>query len=73
MGIRFLDSILALLTACMVVFSAYLIGHALSNDHATWAWIGAAALILGGTLLGWFTARRIRGYAERRGEEPRRS
>lgn len=71
MGIRFLDSILALVTTCMVVFSAYLIGHALSADHAAWAWISAAGLIVGGLVLGWFTTRRIRDYAERRGEELR--
>lgn len=68
MGIRFLDSILALVSTSMVVFSAYLIGHALSNEHAGWAWIAAPALILAGAALSWFTARRIRAYARQRGE-----
>lgn len=71
MGIRFLDSLLALVAAAAVVFSAYLIGHALSSDHAGWAWITAAGLIAGGLLVGAFTARRIRSYAEARGEELR--
>lgn len=69
MGIHFLDSILALLTAAAVVFSAYLVGHALSSDHAGWAWITAAGLVAGGLALGWVTARRIRGYAQGRGED----
>jgi hypothetical protein len=69
MGLRFLDSILALLSASLVVFAAYFIGHALSNTHATWAWIAAPAMILAGAALSWFTARRIRGYAQQRGEQ----
>lgn len=67
MGMRFLDSILSLLTAAAVVFSAYLVGHALSNG-ASWAWIGAAVLLVAGVILGWFTTRRVRGYAASRGE-----
>ncbi len=65
MGIRFLDSILVLLTATSVVFSAYAIGYALSSEHSGPAWIAAAVLIAVGVLLGWFTTRRIRGYAEK--------
>ena len=68
MGIRFLDSILALVAASMVVFAAYLIGHALSNDHATWAWITAPILIVVGAGLSWFTARRFRSYGRSRGD-----
>ena len=68
MGIRFIDSILVLLTAALVVFGAYLIGHALSSDHAAWAWISAAVLIPAGAGLGWFTGRRFRGYAQEKGE-----
>lgn len=71
MGLRFLDSILALVATAAVVFSAYLIGHALSSDHAAWAWVTAAGLIVGGVALGAFTARRIRTFAEERGEELR--
>ncbi len=68
MGLRFLDSLLALLSASLVVFAAYFIGHALSNDHAAWAWIAAPIMILAGAGLAWVTARRIRGYAQHRGE-----
>lgn len=67
MGMRFLDSILTLLTASAVVFSAYLVGHALSAG-TSWAWIGAAVLLVAGLILGWVTARRLRGYATSRGE-----
>lgn len=68
MGIRFLDSILALVTTCLVVFSAYLIGYALSSDHAAWAWISAPIMMAGALLLGWFTSRRIRNDAQERGQ-----
>jgi hypothetical protein len=50
------------------VFAAYFVGHALSNDHATWAWIAAPIMILAGAALAWLTARRVRGHAERKGE-----
>jgi hypothetical protein len=68
MGIRFLDSILALITAAAIVFAAYLVGHALSSDHAGWAWITAAGLLAAAAALGFLTTRRIRSYAEQRGE-----
>lgn len=71
MGIRFLDSILALVTTSMIVFSAYLIGHALSTDHAAWAWMSAAVLLLAAALLGWFTSRRVAAYARDHGEQPK--
>lgn len=67
MGMRFLDSILSLLTAFAVVFSAYLVGHALSAG-TSWAWIGAAILLVSGLVLGWVTARRVRAYAANRDE-----
>ncbi len=67
MGIRFLDSILVLFTAAAVVFSAYAIGFALSSEHPGPAWIAAAVLIGVGVILGWFTTRRIRDYAEKHG------
>ena len=63
MGIRFIDSILALLTSACVVFSAYFVGHALSVDHAGWAWMTAAALALVGLALGFLTVRRIHSFA----------
>lgn len=66
MGIRFVDSILSLLTSLAVVFSAYLVGHALSSEHAAWAWIAAAALLVLGAGLGFLTVRRIRDFAARR-------
>ena len=65
MGIRFIDSLLMLLTACTGVFAAYLVGHGISNHYA-WPWIaagGCAVLALG---LGWFLTRRLRRYAEAR-------
>lgn len=64
MGIRFLDSILVLVTASCAVFSAYFVGHALSSDHAGWAWITAAVLIVLAGAIGAFTVRRIRSFAE---------
>lgn len=67
MGIRFLDSLLALLAATAVVFAAYLVGYALSGDHAGWAWITAAALLVAGAGLGLLTTRRIRSYTRQRG------
>lgn len=68
MGIRFLDSILALVTTSAVVFAAYLVGYALSADHAGWAWISAAACLAGAIALGFLTTRRIRSDAHTRGE-----
>lgn len=68
MGIRFLDSILVLVAASLIVFPVYLVGHALSNDHATWAWIAAPLLLAAGAGLGWLTGRRLRSYAQERGE-----
>lgn len=67
MGMRFLDTILTLVAASAVVFSAYLVGHALSSG-AGWAWLGAPVLLLIGIALGWLTARRIRSFASGRGE-----
>ena len=70
MGIRFLDSILLLLTACAGVGAAYFAGHALSLDHdAGWAWITAAGLVVAAVFLGATASRRVRGYARNRGEE----
>ena len=66
MVIRFVDSILSLLTALAVVFSAYFVGHALSSDHAEWAWITAAVLALLGAALGFVTTRRFRDFGARR-------
>ena len=66
MGIRFVDSILSLLTSLAVIFSAYFVGHALSSEHAAWAWITAAVLAVLGAGLGFVTIRRIRGFAGRR-------
>ena len=66
MGIRFIDSLLSLLVAACGVFTAYLVGHALSSDHAGWAWITAGALLLATLLLGAFTVRRIRKYGASR-------
>lgn len=70
MGLRFIDSILTLLAVSCVVFSSYFFGHALSSDHAAWAWITFAVLLLVGAALGLFTARRIRDYAARHPREP---
>lgn len=67
MGLRFLDSILSLAAASAVVFSAYLVGHALSSG-AGWAWMAAPVLLVVGLALAWVTARRIRSYASSRGE-----
>ena len=69
MGIRFLDSILMLLTAAAGVGAAYFAGHALSIDHGGWAWITAAALVVVAVFLGAITSRRVRGYARDKGEE----
>ena len=68
MGIRFLDSILVLVAAAAGVFTAYLIGHALSA-HASWAWVGAAVSFGVAVVLGLVASRRIRGYARRQGED----
>lgn len=69
MGIRFLDSILMLLTAAAGVGAAYFAGHALSIDQAGWAWITAGALVVIALFLGAVTSRRVRGYARDKGEE----
>ena len=69
MGIRFLDSILMLLTAASGVGAAYFAGHALSADHAAWAWMVAGGLTVAAVFLGALTSRRVRGYARDRGEE----
>lgn len=69
MGIRFLDSILMLLTATSGVGAAYFAGHALSIEHGRWAWITAGALVVVAVLIGALTSRRVRGYARTRGED----
>lgn len=70
MGIRFLDSILMLLTASAGVGAAYFAGHALSLDHdAGWAWLTAAGLVVAAVFLGAITSRRVRGYAQKKGED----
>ena len=69
MGIRFLDSLLMLLTAAAGVGAAYFAGHALSIDHAGWAWITAGVLVVVAVFIGGITSRRIRGYAREKGEE----
>lgn len=68
MGIRFLDSILMLLTAAAGVGAAYFAGHALAIEHPGWAWITAGVLVVVAVFLGALTSRRIRGYARERGE-----
>lgn len=62
MGIRFLDSLLMLIAASVGVFAAYLVGHAISNTHAAWAWIGAAACLVLAAGLGWVLVRRLRSH-----------
>jgi hypothetical protein len=69
MGIRFLDSLLMLVTAAAGVGAAYFAGHALSIDHGRWAWITAAALVVVAVFVGALASRRIRGYARDKGEE----
>lgn len=69
MGIRFVDSILMLLTAAAGVAAAYFAGHALSVEQGSWAWITAAGLVVAAVFLGAVTSRRIRGYAREKGEE----
>lgn len=68
MGIRFTDSILALLAAISFVFIAYSAGHALSSEH-TWAWAAAGGFAVLSAVIGAFAVFRIRGYARSRGEE----
>jgi hypothetical protein len=65
MGIRFLDSILILLTAACGVFTAYFVGHGLSNMTA-WPWITAAVLLALAFGLGALTVRRIRSHPDQR-------
>lgn len=67
MGIRFLDSILVLVAAAAGVFTAYLIGHAISA-HVSWAWLGAAGSFAVAVALGLIASRRIRSYARSKGE-----
>ena len=62
MGLRFIDSILSLLAAVFGVFTAYFVGHALSADHAGWAWITAAVLAVLAALTTALTVRRIRSH-----------
>lgn len=62
MGIRFSDSILSLLAAACATFSAYFIGHALSAEHAGWAWVTAGGLIAAAALLTALVVRRLRSY-----------
>jgi uncharacterized membrane protein (DUF441 family) len=69
MGIRFVDSILALLTAVCGVLVAYFVGHGLSEMTA-WPWITAGVLLLAAVLLGAVTIRRVRDYAAERGPAP---
>lgn len=70
MGIRFFDSILMLLTASAGVGAAYFAGHAISLDHdAGWAWLTAAGLVVAAVFLGAITSRRVRSYAQKKGED----
>lgn len=62
MGIRFIDSLIMLVAASVGVFSAYLVGHALSAEHAGWAWIGAAVCLAVAGALGALLTRRLRRY-----------
>jgi uncharacterized membrane protein (DUF441 family) len=62
MGIRFVDSILALLTAVCGVLVAYFVGHGLSEMTA-WPWIAAALLLVAAFILGAVTIRRVRDHA----------
>jgi fluoride ion exporter CrcB/FEX len=66
MGIRFVDSILMLLTAGLGVATAYFVGHGLS-EWTAWPWITAAACLLGSFLVGMVTIRRIRRTPDRGG------
>jgi uncharacterized membrane protein (DUF441 family) len=66
MGIRFVDSILALLTAVCGVLVAYFVGHGLS-EMTTWPWVTAAVLLVASILLGAVTIRRVRAFAAERG------
>lgn len=68
MGLRFLDSILMLVTAGAAVASAYFAGHALSVEHGGWAWLTAGALVVVAVGFGALASRRIRDYAGGRGE-----
>ncbi len=65
MGIRFVDSILALVTAACIPFSFYLVGHGLENMTA-WPWLSAGLVLLAGVGLGAITVRRFRSYAAHR-------
>ena len=63
MGLSFIDTILSLLAAALGVFTAYLVGHALSSEHAGWAWISAAVCLVLALALGALTVRRTRRHA----------
>lgn len=63
MGIRFIDSLIMLVATSVGVFSAYLVGHALSSEHSAWAWIGAAICLVVAGALGALLTRRLRGYS----------
>ncbi|MEJ2503177.1 MAG: hypothetical protein P8177_07635 [Gemmatimonadota bacterium] len=64
MGIRFVDSLIMLAAAAVGVFSAYLVGHALSIEHGAWAWIGAALCLVVAAALGALLTRRLRRYGD---------
>lgn len=61
MGIRFSDSILSFVAAACGAFSAYFVGHGLSEMTA-WPWITAGVLLLAAVGIGAITIRRIREY-----------
>jgi uncharacterized membrane protein (DUF441 family) len=69
MGIRFVDSILALLAAACGVLVAYFVGHGLSEMTA-WPWITAAVLLVAAIVLGAVTIRRVRSDAAERERPP---
>ena len=60
---RFIDGLLSLLAALFGVFTAYFVGHALSAEHAGWAWITAAVLAILAALTTLLTVRRLRSQA----------
>lgn len=65
MGIRFSDSILSLLAASCGVFTAYFVGHGLS-ERTAWPWITAAVLLAAAIGIGAIAIRRIRADARGR-------
>lgn len=62
MGLKFIDTILSLVTAVAAVMVAYFAGHALAVGEAVW-WIAAGVALLCAVAIGAFTALRIRRYA----------